>query len=310
MGWRLPPLNGLRAFEAAGRRKSFTLAADELHVTPGAISRQIKSLEETLGVSLFERSNREVRLTAESKDYLEGLTEAFRRIDKSTSDFLDTRREKPLRIMCSMIVAARWLFPRLPRFLALHPDRHVTLTTALTPPSVPHDADVADIVIRLGNGEWPAHLRSHRLLRSDQIVVCSPRLLERGPPLRVADDLKRHTLLYSSLRSHAWPRWFKMAGITSVDLSNSIAFETSALAYEAAVEGMGVALGEVALVSEDVRRGRLIAPIKYHCSDPESFYLIYPRKIEAMPAVRAFCGWILDEAERNESELELFQNVA
>jgi LysR family glycine cleavage system transcriptional activator len=310
MSWRLPPLNGLRAFEAAGRRKSFTLAAEELHVTPGAISRQIKSLEETLGVPLFARNNREVRLTAESEDYLEGITEAFRRIDRSTSGLVDARRDKPLRIMCSMIVAARWLFPRLPRFLALHPSRHVTLTTALTPPSVPLDPDVADVVIRLGDGEWPANIRSHRLLRSDQIVVCSPRLLERGLPLGVADDLKRHTLLYSSLRPHAWPRWFQMAGVTSVDLSNSIAFETSALAYEAAVEGMGVALGEVALVAEDLKRGRLISPIKYHRRNPENFYLIYPRKIEAMPGLKVFCDWILDEGRKSESELALTKEVA
>ena len=130
MAWRFPPLNSLRAFEAAGRRKSFTLAAEELHVTPGAVSRQIKALEEKLGICLFARNNREVRLTPDSKEYLDSLTEAFRRIDKSTSDLLDSRREKPLRIMCSMIVAARWLFPRLPRFLALHPNRHVSLTTA------------------------------------------------------------------------------------------------------------------------------------------------------------------------------------
>ena len=124
MAWRFPPLNSLRAFEAAGRCQSFTLAAEELHVTPGAVSRQIKALEEKLGVTLFARNNREVRLTPDSKEYLDSLTEAFRRIDKSTSDLLDSRREKPLRIMCSMIVAARWLFPRLPHFLALHPNRH------------------------------------------------------------------------------------------------------------------------------------------------------------------------------------------
>ena len=161
MAWRFPPLNSLRAFEAAGRCQSFTLAAEELHVTPGAVSRQIKTLEEKLGVSLFARNNREVRLTPDSKQYLDCLTEAFRRIDKSTSDLLDSRREKPLRIMCSMIVAARWLFPRLPRFLALHPNRHVSLTTALTPATSPIDTDVTDLVIRLGTGDWPSHIRSH-----------------------------------------------------------------------------------------------------------------------------------------------------
>jgi LysR family transcriptional regulator, glycine cleavage system transcriptional activator len=310
VAWRFPPLNSLRAFEAAGRCKSFTLAAEELHVTPGAVSRQIKALEEKLGVSLFARNNREVRLTPDSKQYLDSLTEAFRRIDKSTSDLLDSRREKPLRIMCSMIVAARWLFPRLPRFLALHPNRHVSLTTALTPSTSPIDTDVTDLVIRLGTGDWPSHIRSHLLLPSEQIVVCSPKLLERGPPLRNVADLKSHTLLYSSLRPHAWPRWFETAGIKSADLSNSIAFETSALAYEAAVEGMGVALGEIVLISEDVRKGRLIAPFKIYQPNPESFYLLYPKKIEAVPALKEFCVWILDEAAKNASEAKMFRDVA
>ncbi len=310
MVWRIPSLNGLRAFEAAGRHKSFTLAADELHVTPGAVSRQIKALEDALGIPLFIRSNREVTLTPESKAYLDGLTEAFRRIDASTADFRDARREKPLRIMCSMIVAARWLFPRLPSFLALHPNRHVTLTTALTPPTVPIDPDSADLVIRLGNGDWPQHIRGHRLLPSQQIVICSPRLIERGPPLTSLDDLRHHTLLYSSLRGHAWPRWFEMAGVKGIDLSNSIAFETSALAYEAAVEGMGVALGEVALICDDVKRGRLVTPFKFRRPNPESFYLIYPKKIENAPALKEFCRWILDEAAKDASAPELIQAVA
>lgn len=310
MAWRFPPLNSLRAFEAAGRHKSFTLAADELHVTPGAVSRQIKALEETLGISLFARNNREVRLTPESKEYLDGLTEAFRRIDKSTSDLLDSRRERPLRIMCSMIVAARWLFPRLPRFLALHPNRHVSLTTALTPESLPIDSDVTDLVIRLGTGQWPSYIRSHLLLPSEQIVICSPKLLERGPPLRTVADLKNHTLLYSSLRPNAWPRWFETAGIKAAEFSNSIAFETSALAYEAAVEGMGVALGEIALISEDVKTGRLIAPFKIYHPNPESFYLLYPKKIEAVPALNEFCVWALDEAAKNTSEAKMLRDVA
>jgi LysR family transcriptional regulator, glycine cleavage system transcriptional activator len=117
-----------------------------------------------------------------------------------------------------MMVAARWLFPRLPRFLALHPNRHVSLTTALTPSTSPIDTDVTDLVIRLGTGDWPSHIRSHLLLPSEQIVICSPKLLERGPPLRTVADLKSHTLLYSSLRPHAWPRWFETTGVKSADL--------------------------------------------------------------------------------------------
>lgn len=180
MAWRFPPLNSLRAFEAAGRHKSFTLAADELHVTPGAVSLQIKALEETLGISLFARNNREVRLTPESKEYLDGLTEAFRKIDKSTSDLLDSRREKPLRIMCSKIVAARWLFPRLLRFLALHPNRHVSLTTALTPESLPIDSDVTDLVIRLGTGQWPRTSAAISFCRASRSSSAAPSFWSAG----------------------------------------------------------------------------------------------------------------------------------
>jgi hypothetical protein len=126
-----------------------------------------------------------------------------------------------------------------------------------------------------------SYIRSHLLLPSEQIVICSPKLPERGPPLRTVADLKNHTLLYSSLRPNAWPRWFETAGIKAAEFSNSIAFETSALAYEAAVEGMGVALGEIALISEDVKTGRLIAPFKIYHPNPESFYLLYPKKIES-----------------------------
>ena len=188
--------------------------------------------------------------------------------------------------------------------------RHVSLTTALTPESLPIDSDVTDLVIRLGTGQWPSYIRSHLLLPSEQIVICSPKLLERGPPLRTVADLKNHTLLYSSLRPNAWPRWFETAGIKAAEFSNSIAFETSALAYEAAVEGMGVALGEIALISEDVKTGRLIAPFKIYHPNPESFYLLYPKKIEAVPALNEFCVWALDEAAKNTSEAKMLRDVA
>ena len=136
MGWQLPPLNALRAFEAAGRLSSFTLAAEELHVTPGAVSRQIKLLEETLGIPLFIRNNREVRLTPESALYLTTLTESFRRMDAATGSLRDARRDRPLRIMCSGNVATRWLFPHLRQFHTRYPNRQVLLTTSLTTASV------------------------------------------------------------------------------------------------------------------------------------------------------------------------------
>ena len=213
MGWQLPPLNALRAFEAAGRLSSFTLAAEELHVTPGAVSRQIKLLEETLGIPLFIRNNREVRLTPESALYLTTLTESFRRMDAATGSLRDARRDRPLRIMCSGNVATRWLFPHLRQFHTRYPNRQVLLTTSLTTASVAFDSDMTDILIRLGQAPWPADIVAHRLFDSDLIPICSPALLRADPPLRRAEDLKKHTLLYSELRPDGWQRWLKMTGL-------------------------------------------------------------------------------------------------
>jgi LysR family glycine cleavage system transcriptional activator len=167
MGWQLPPLNALRAFEAAGRLSSFTLAAEELHVTPGAVSRQIKLLEATLGIPLFIRNNREVRLTPESALYLNSLTESFRRMDAATGSLRDARRDRPLRIMCSGNVATRWLFSQLREFHTRYPNRHVLLTTSLTSASVAFDSDMTDILIRLGQAPWPSDIVAHRLFKSN-----------------------------------------------------------------------------------------------------------------------------------------------
>jgi LysR family glycine cleavage system transcriptional activator len=295
MAQPLPPLNALRAFEAAGRLCSFTLAAEELHVTPGAISRQIKSLEATLGMQLFARGHREVRLTAESALYLASLSDAFKRIEAATARLYDSRRERPLRIMCSGNVASRWLFPQLRLFHTRHPQRHVTLTTSLTSTSDAFDSDITDLVVRLGNEPWPSNIVAHRLFDSELIPICSPKLLQESPPLISPADLAHHTLLYSQIRPHAWRKWMEAAGCTEIDLSQAQKFESSALAYEAAVEGLGVALGERELISDDVRRGRLVTPIAFSQVQPEAYYLIYQRQPQATPRLKEFRDWILSQ---------------
>ncbi|WP_159992460.1 LysR substrate-binding domain-containing protein [Roseomonas sp. 18066] len=290
----LPPLNALRAFEAAGRLCSFTLAAEELHVTPGAISRQIKSLEACLGIQLFARGHREVRLTAESALYLAALSDAFKRMESATARLADTRRERPLRIMCSGNVASRWLFPQLRMFHTGHPQRHVMLTTSLTSTTDAFDSDITDLVIRLGNEPWPSNIVAHRLFDSELVPICSPKLLQEGPPLRQPADLARHTLLYSEIRPHAWGRWMEAAGgCAQIDLGQAQKFESSALAYEAAVEGLGVALGERELIGDDVRRGRLVTPIAFSQLQPEAYYLIYQRQPQPTARLKEFRDWIL-----------------
>lgn len=306
MPWQLPPLNALRAFEAAARHQSFTLAAEELHVTPGAISRHIRALESTLGIPLFIRNNRDVRLTLESKAYREVLTDAFRRINAGTENLLNTRRDGPLRITCSMIVAVRWLFPRLPRFHSRYPHRHISVATSLSTTPAQFESDSADAVIRLGTDEWPSNIVSHPLFGSELVAICSPKLLENGPPLRSPEDLAHHTLLSSNLRPHSWQHWLRAAGVTNVNLDQAVRFESSALTYAAAMEGMGVALGERAFIGEDLRKGRLIVPLSFCHRNPENFHLIYPRESEHVSRLKEFRAWALEEAANSREEMRSF----
>ncbi|WP_043837349.1 LysR substrate-binding domain-containing protein [Muricoccus aerilatus] len=294
MVWRLPPLNAIRAFEAAGRHSSFSLAAQELHVTPGAVSRQIALLEATLGVPLFVRANREVRLTADGLQYLAGLTDALRRIDTSTRRLMEARQGRPLRVMCSANLATRWLFPQLRDFHAHFPNRHVLLVTSLTSAEAAFDFDQTDILIRAGTGSWPSDLVGHWLFGSELTPVCAPRLLRQEQGLREPADLRRQTLLISNLRPEGWDSWLSTAGLP--DLSNFTVqrFESSVLAYEAAAEGLGVAIGEKLLVEDDLRKGRLVAPWPISQCQPENFYLIHQQQAESLPQLREFRDWILD----------------
>lgn len=290
----LPPLNAVRAFEAAARLQSFALAARELHVTPGAVSRQIKLLEATLGTQLFTRANRQVRLTPDATEYFKVVTDVLDRLGNATRAVRSQGRERPLRVMCAAIVAMRWLFPRLPHLQASHPHLRLDLTTALT--TAHSDFDRADVVIRVGSGRFVADLARHRLFDSQLVAVCSPRLLDAGPRLREIADLRGHTLLTSGLRPHVWECWLKAAGHGDLEPKRMIEFENSALAYNAAEEGLGVALAERAFIAEDLRRRNLVIPLSFVLSGGEAFYLVYPRQSERKPQLAAFRDWILSEA--------------
>jgi LysR family transcriptional regulator, glycine cleavage system transcriptional activator len=304
MGWKLPPLNALRAFEAAARHESFSLAADELNVTPGAISRQIKTLEIALGHNLFVRNNRDVKLTAESRVLSAALAEAFRNIDAAAGAFIETKSGNPLRVVCSMIVATRWLFPRLARFHTRYPHRHVSLTTSLASESTPFAGNTAEAIIRLGTDSWPKGIASHYLFSSELVPICSPDLLKQGLPLNGPQDLRHHTLLSSALRPQSWQRWTKSAGVEGLDLDAAIEFESSALTYTAALEGHGVALGERAFIGEDVRKGRLVVPFAFVHKNPESFFLIYKRELEGVPRLKEFASWLIQEAVESTRETD------
>ncbi|MBI3706385.1 MAG: transcriptional regulator GcvA [Proteobacteria bacterium] len=293
MAWRLPPMNALRALEAAGRHVSFTRAAEELHVTPGAISRQIRGLEDHLGVPLFERNHREVKLTKTSRAYVGTLTVVFERIDRATRSILDSKRERHLHIHSSITFTLRWLLPKLGSFHARHPKQEIRLTTAL-PIAANFATGDTDVAIRLA-GASPDMI-AHRLVDIELMPVCSPKLFSDIARVRAPAELRTHTLLHSSARPHDWANWLSAAGAPSVDPQRGIRFESSSLAYQAAIEGIGVAVGVKALVAEDLSAGRLVAPFDFIYRDGSAFHLVYSRHAAQNPQLIEFRDWIIAEA--------------
>lgn len=295
-----PPLNPLRTFEAAGRHLNFSAAAEELHVTPGAVSRQIKVLEDFLGLALFQRGHREVRLTEAGETYLTALIDVFGRIDAATRRLTERRRGRSLHIWCSMTFAMRWLVPRLPAFHRANPDRDVLFTTSLRP--VDFSSGDVDVAVRIGPGNWPGVI-AHELVRTELTPVCSPSLIETRGPLRSVEDLAGHTLLHSMLRPRDWGFWLKAAGARTVDPDHGVKFESSSLAYQAAIDGMGIAMGQRALIADDIALKRLVAPFELVLPDQTGFYLLYPEQTRQSPHLTVFRDWVLEEARKDNERL-------
>jgi LysR family glycine cleavage system transcriptional activator len=299
MPGRLPPLNALRAFEAAARHVSFSRAADELNVTPGAISRQIRGLEDILGFPLFERNHREVKLTAESFLYAEALSEAFVLMERATRRIVDSRKQNHLHIHTAITFTLRWLVPRLVGFHARHPTREVRLSTGL-----PGQADLGalptDVSIQIRNeaivaAAAPA-LIAHRLVDIDLVPVCSPSLLAEGGLGRDPTLWQKVIKLHSSARPNDWTTWIDASGVPT-DPQGGIRYESSSLAYQAAIEGIGVAMGMKALVEDDLAEGRLVLAHPLIHPTATAFYLVYSQAAAKMPQVREFRDWIVAAAE-------------
>lgn len=296
---RLPPLNALRALESAGRNVSFTTAARELHVTPGAISRQIRRLEDYLGFPLFERSHREVKLNPATQIYVNTLTDLFRQVDRATKRLLDSRRERFLHIHTAITFTLRWLVPRLASFHSRYPKQEILLSTALPVPGAAElNASPTDVAIRITDSAGAAAemqtLAAHRLFGVELVPVCSPSLLLQG---RKPNELEKFTLLHSLARPNDWATWLNAAGAANVDPQGGIRFESSSLAYQAAIEGIGVAIGMRALVEADIKSGRLITPFEFTYSDDHAWYLFYSQAAAKTPQVVEFRDWIISEIE-------------
>lgn len=292
---RLPPLNSLRAFEAAARHLSITLAAEELHVTPGAVSRQIKLLEETLGLQLLHRGHRQISLTRPGVEYhravtksIDALREATRRIKRRS-----VKQRKQLRVRAYTTFAMRWLIPRLSAFHAAHPDVEVLLTASLE--DVDFHREDLDAAIRLGGGRWPG-VTAHRLVDNILAPVCSPGLLQDAGRMRRPSDLRNFTLLHSIARPDDWSHWLDACGAAEqVDASSGMTYQSSAMAYAAAMEGQGVAMAQLFLVQDDVRTGKLVLPFKKTVDMGEhTYYLIQPAGQGETVPMQQFREWLLE----------------
>ncbi len=305
MNRHLPPLNSLRAFEASARHLSLKKAAEELHVTPAAVSHQVRALEEFIGAQLFRRLTRALRLTEAGQAALPLLREGFDKLAEAADAMRAEEQARVLTISVAPSFGAKWLIPRLDRFRAMHPefDIRIDATDAL----VNFADDGVDVALRFGRGTY-RNLRSVCLMPEVSVPVCSPRLLERDPPLRRPEDLRHHTLLHVQWRTEddaapSWRMWLRAAGIDGVDAGRGPRFSAEGMALEAAIAGQGVALASAALVEGDLKAGRLVRPFPPSASQATefSYYLVYPEAKAGDPKVMAFRGWVLAEVGRGEN---------
>ena len=291
MSRKLPPLTTLPSFEAAARLLSFSKAADELHLTHGAISRAVKNLEEQLGVQLFERGTRSVSLTAVGEPYALAVRDVLDRLVTATTAATSRYSSPTLNVSTSDGFAGRWLVPRLYRFHRAHDDVDVRIST--TGKLANFLGDGIDLAIRYGGGIYPG-LTSEFLTGEEVFPVCSPKLLEGEHPLRRPQDLRYHTLIHHGF---PWSEWLESAGVEGVDTKTGITFDSTSFAMEAAAQGQGVVLGRTMLVSADLAAGRLVRPFEHALPSPSSFYLVYPPEAIRQRKVKLFRDWLLSEID-------------
>jgi len=302
MNRRLPPLNGLRAFEAAARHLSFTKAGDELHVTPAAISQQVKTLEDYFGVQLFRRLTRAIRLTDTGQSVVPTLQEGFDKLAEVDQVLRNRQDDRVLTVSVTPSFGAKWLVPRLDRFRQTHPEYDMRIDA--TDAKADFRRDNIDIAVRFGMGSYPG-LCSVCLLSEFTIPVCSPVLREGEHPLCTPHDLRHHTLLHAQWRMEDetapnWRMWLRAAGLEDIDADRGPRFNMETMVVQAAIDGQGVALVSGALVADDIKQGRLVRPFPDAVNQATEFcyYVVYPVTSQQNPKVIAFRDWVIAEAKQ------------
>ncbi len=306
---RLPPLNALRAFEAVARHRSFRKAADELFVTPAAVTHQIKALEEQLAVELFRRLPRGVELTPAAAAALPLFQRAFELLTRGVGELRDYGRTPHLTVKTTPTFASRWIMPRLHRFLAVYQGIDVRVLasgnlirpTERPPGSAEAPESEPDLDIRFSNGR-PASEHVDLLFAVDIVPMCHPRLTRQGEhPLKTAADLRYHALLHGDTHIEdrtrsGWAQWLRHAGVTDVDPRRGLQFDHSTLALDAATDGLGVTLATPLFASDELARGDLVVAIPQAIRLDRAYYAITAATSVNRPEVVAFRKWLLEEA--------------
>jgi LysR family glycine cleavage system transcriptional activator len=297
---RLPALNALKAFEAAARHESFTRAAEELCVTQGAVSHQVKALEAELGIKLFNRERQRLIITEAGRDYLTVLRDAFDRIAVGTERLVQRQTSGVLTVSTSPDFAAKWLVNRLGRFAEAHPGIDLRVSATL------HHIDFAredvDLAVRHGDGSW-AGLDVARLSTEQLFAVCSPKLLRGRQRISKPADVLKFPLLHLDDRKD-WARWLEAAGVANAELAHGPVLNRASMIIDAAVDGQGIALARTTLAAWDLINGRLVRPLSETLRLSKTYWIVCPKATSALPKIKTFREWLLAEAADDSRRLK------
>jgi LysR family transcriptional regulator, glycine cleavage system transcriptional activator len=285
-------LNGLRAFESAARHLNLRAAAEELNVTPSAVSHQIRGVEAVLGVPLFHRANKRLTLTDDGRSLAPGLSEGFGRIANAVASLRDNQDQGVLTVSMVSTFAMRWFMPRLTRFQNKYPDIEIRISTTMRP--VDFEREDIDAAIRNGAGDWPG-VRCDHLFDVESVPVCSPDLLLMSAGINQPEDLQNNILLHSAARSGEWAQWFEHCNVPFEKAARELTFETTNFSLAAAIKGLGVAIADRHIVEEDVESGRLVIPFEQPMRLPEAYFLVCPERHAMKPKMAHFRNWLLSE---------------
>lgn len=292
---RLPPLTALKSFTAAARLGSFQAASVELFVTPSAVSHQVKSLEEFLGIELFVRRTRRIVLTAAGEQYYQSVQEALFEIDRATQNLISTHQTGQLHLSVAPAFLTRWLLPRISSFYEAQPDVEIEMSaeTGL----IDFERSETDMAVYFGHGQW-SDIEVQLLRHYQQVPVCNPNLLN-GKEIYTPEDLLNYTLLHIPKRKDEWPRWFKQVGVPYKESKRGLYLSSGSLTTSAAINGLGFALADVGFVSDEIATGKLTAPLDEFLITDKSFYLVYQKKRALTYPMKAFQSWLMEEMTKD-----------